>query len=50
VFRNKSIGLVKVQWNLYGLEDSTWEHEENMWEKYPQIFDNFEEIECKTPF
>jgi hypothetical protein len=43
VLRNKSIGLVKVQWTCYGPEDATWEHEENMWEEYPQIFDNFEE-------
>jgi hypothetical protein len=30
VLRNKSIGLVKVQWTCYGPEDATWEHEENM--------------------
>jgi hypothetical protein len=41
VLRNKSIGLVKVQWTCYGPEDATWEHEENMWAKYPQILDNF---------
>ena len=23
---NQSIGLVKVQWTLYGSEDATWEH------------------------
>jgi hypothetical protein len=38
-----SLGLVKVQWTCYGPKDATWEHEENMWEEYPQIFDNFEE-------
>jgi hypothetical protein len=43
VIRNKSIGLVKVQWTCYGPEDATWEHEENMWEEYPKFFDNFEE-------
>jgi hypothetical protein len=26
--RNRSIGLVKVQWTSYGLEDATWEHED----------------------
>jgi hypothetical protein len=43
VLRNKSIGMVKVQWTCYGPEDDTWEHEENMWEEYPQFFVNFEE-------
>jgi hypothetical protein len=42
VIKNKSIGLVKVQWNYYGSEDVTWDHKENMWEEYPQCFDNFE--------
>jgi hypothetical protein len=43
VLRNKSIGMVKVQWTCYGPEDATWEHEETMWEEYPQFFVNFEE-------
>jgi hypothetical protein len=43
VLRNKSIGLVKVQWTCYGPEDAMWEHEETMWEEYPQFFANFEE-------
>jgi hypothetical protein len=35
VLRNKAIGLVKVQWTYYSLEDATWDHEENMQAKYP---------------
>jgi hypothetical protein len=42
--KNKDIGLVKVQWTCYGPKDATWEHEENTWEEYLQIFVNFEEI------
>ena len=30
--RNRSIGLVKVQWTSYSLEDMTWEHEYAMQE------------------
>jgi hypothetical protein len=43
VLRNKFIGIVKFQWTCYGPKYATWEHEENMWGEYPQIFDNFEE-------
>jgi hypothetical protein len=28
--QNRAIGLVKVQWTWYSLEDSTWEHEDAM--------------------
>ena len=28
--RNRAIGLVKVQWIWYCLEDATWEHEDAM--------------------
>ena len=40
--RNRSIGLVKVQWTWYGLEDATWEHADAMWVEYPHLFENFE--------
>jgi hypothetical protein len=33
--RNRAIGLVKVQWTWYGLEDATWEHEDAMRAEYP---------------
>jgi hypothetical protein len=39
----KVLGIIKIQWTCYGPGDATWEHEENMQEKYPQSFDNFEE-------
>jgi len=43
VLKNKYIEMVKVQWKCYDIEDATWEHEETMWEEFPQIFSNFEE-------
>ncbi|KAA3480441.1 Chromo domain-containing protein [Gossypium australe] len=36
--RNKSVPLVKVLWQLHGLEEATWETEENMKSQYPNIF------------
>lgn len=43
VLKNNAINLVKVQWTCYSPKDTTWEHEETMWEEYPQIFVSFEE-------
>jgi hypothetical protein len=39
--------MVKVKCTYYGPEYATWEHEENMWEEYPQCFVNFEENEMQ---
>jgi hypothetical protein len=39
--QNRSIGLVKVQWTWYGLEDATWEHEYAMRTKYLHRFEDF---------
>jgi hypothetical protein len=41
---NRAIGIVKVQWTWYGLEDATWEHEDVMWAEYPHVFENFEKL------
>ena len=41
---NRAIGIVKVQWTWYGLEDATWEHEEVMQTEYPHLFENFERL------
>ena len=43
VLRNKSIGMVKVQWTCYSPKDAIWENEVNMWEEYLQFFFHFEE-------
>jgi hypothetical protein len=41
---NRAIGIIKVQWTWYGLEDATWEHEDAMRAEYPHIFEDFENL------
>ena len=36
--RNKSIPSVKVLWRHHGVEEATWELEEKMKAKYPELF------------
>ncbi|XP_027169389.1 uncharacterized protein LOC113769107 [Coffea eugenioides] len=36
--RNKKIPLVKILWKNHGIEEATWELEEVMQEKYPELF------------
>ncbi|XP_071917583.1 uncharacterized protein [Coffea arabica] len=38
--KNKQIPLVKVLWKNHGLEEATWEVEEAIREKYPDLFAN----------
>jgi hypothetical protein len=38
VLRNKNISLVKVLWSDYSVEESSWELEESMRNKYPHLF------------
>jgi len=40
VLRNRSIGLVKVQWTCYDPKDAIWEHEVALPEEYPQFFED----------
>ena len=35
---NHNIGQVKVQWKHLSSEEATWELEINMWEAYPDLF------------
>ncbi|GAV70828.1 Chromo domain-containing protein [Cephalotus follicularis] len=36
--RSKDIALVKVLWQYHGLEEATWQHEDDMRDRYPQLF------------
>ena len=38
ILRNKTISLVRVLWRNQRIEESTWELETNMREKYPYLF------------
>ena len=38
VLRRKTMRLVRVLWQHYGVEESTWEHEDTMQATYPFLF------------
>ena len=38
VLRHAVVKLVKVQWNNHSIREATWELEEEMREKHPQLF------------
>ncbi|KAI3467933.1 hypothetical protein Pfo_024596, partial [Paulownia fortunei] len=38
--RTKNIRLVKVLWRNHSVEEATWEKEEEMQSKYPELFAN----------
>jgi hypothetical protein len=38
VLRNKNISLVKLLWSDYSVEEGSWELEESMRNKYPNLF------------
>ncbi|XP_058202955.1 uncharacterized protein LOC131317416 [Rhododendron vialii] len=40
ILRGKTIPLVRVLWSTLGKEESTWEREDEIREKYPQLFPN----------
>ncbi|XP_073057247.1 uncharacterized protein [Primulina eburnea] len=41
VLRNKDIGIVKVLWRNQVIEEATWEPEEEMKHRYPNLFKGF---------
>ena len=38
VLRHDVVKLVKVLWSNHGIREATWELEEDMREKHPQLF------------
>ena len=38
ILRCKTVKLVRVLWRHYGVEESTWEHEDTMRATYPLLF------------
>ena len=40
VLRNKTISLVKVLWKNHIVEEASWEREDEMKSKYPELFIN----------
>ena len=38
--RNKQIRLVKILWKHHGKEEATWELDDEMQKKYPELFAN----------
>ncbi|XP_073137211.1 uncharacterized protein [Henckelia pumila] len=36
--RNKTIQLMKVQWSRHGVEEATWETEDDMRQRFPHLF------------
>ncbi|XP_015168126.1 uncharacterized protein [Solanum tuberosum] len=39
-FRTKEVALVKVLWRNQFIEEGTWEDEEDMKKRYPQLFES----------
>ncbi|TYK09587.1 pol protein [Cucumis melo var. makuwa] len=40
MLRNRGIALVKVLWWNHGVEEATWEREEDMRAQYPELFED----------
>jgi hypothetical protein len=37
--RIKTIPLVKILWQNHGVEEASWELEQQMWDRYPHLFE-----------
>ena len=48
--RTKNIAFVKVWWKNQQMKETTWEREDDMKEKYPELFLAIETFEDESPF
>ena len=48
--RNRSIAFVKVLWRNHHSEEATWEREDEIREKYPELVQEFETFEDEISF
>ena len=48
--RNRSIAFVKVLWRNHHSEEATWEREDEIREKYPELVQEFETFEDESSF
>jgi hypothetical protein len=39
VLRTKMIPIVKVLWHNHGVKEALWEAEQDMWSRYPHLFE-----------
>jgi hypothetical protein len=39
VLRTKTIPIVKVLWCNHGIEEALWEVEQDLWSRYPHLFE-----------
>ena len=39
ILRRKEVPLVRVQWTRRGVEEATWEREDEMRKRYPELFE-----------
>ncbi|RVW97780.1 Transposon Ty3-I Gag-Pol polyprotein [Vitis vinifera] len=50
VLRHAVVKLVKVQWSNHSIREATWELEEEMREKHPQLFQDSENVRLESDF
>ena len=39
VLHTETISIIKVLWRNHGIEEASWEAEQNMWSRYPHLFE-----------
>ena len=44
MLHNQAIDQVKVQWKHFGLDEATWEMEDQMWALFPSLFSGWVDV------